>query len=106
MAFEPAGDGGLEGVELAGTLGAAAAREGGQRGVFGGGFRIDAQFGGDLVEGQAALPVEEADLAVGFVVDHGASSIMARRISPTERTSPTRASGARAAAFSGSRLKT
>ena len=94
VAFEPAGDGGFEGIELAGALGGAAARVGGECGVFGGGFGIDAQFAADLAEAQAALLVEEADLAVGFVVDHfGTSLSMARRMSAAERTSPARGGG-------------
>ena len=108
MAFQPAGDGGLEGIELAGAFGMATAREGIERGVFGGGFRIDAQLAGDLVESQAALLMEEPDLAVGLIVGHLATSIIARKISPMERTSPTRGSGAwtEETAGLGSRLKT
>ena len=44
VVFEPADDGGLEGIELAGALGGAAARVGVQGGVFGGGLGIDAQL--------------------------------------------------------------
>lgn len=42
VAFEPAGDGGFEGVEFGGALGGLPAREGCECGVFGGGFGIDA----------------------------------------------------------------
>ena len=108
VALQPAGDGGLERIELAGALGAEAAGEGGEVRVFGHRLRADPQFAGDLVETQAALLMEQADLAIGFVVDHFGTSIIARKISPMERTSPLRASGtiAAAAAVLGSRLNT
>ena len=50
----------------------------------------EGKFGADLIHAQAPLLMEEADPAIGFVVDHCGTSIMARRISPMERTSPMR----------------
>ncbi len=108
VGLQPAGDGGLEKVELARTLGAAAAGEGREVRVFCHRLRAEPQFGGDLIETQAAFLMEEADFAVGFVVDHWVASIMARRISPAERTPPRRgsAAGAVGAAPLGSRSNT
>ena len=65
VALQPAGDGGLEGVELARTPGAAAAGEGGEVRVFRYRLRADPQFVGDLIETQAAVLMEEAGFAVG-----------------------------------------
>lgn len=112
VVFEPTDDGGLEGIELAGALGDPAARIGGQGGVFGGGFGINAQFAADLAGAEAALLVEDPDAAVCFVVDHLGSSMRVLRISAAERTSPARggsggAAGARGGATGpGSRLST
>jgi len=94
VAFQPAHDQRLEGVELARALAGAAAREGLHAGVAGDRFGIDAQFERDLVEGQSALAVVEPDLAVGLVGDHDASSMRARRMSPARRTPPSRGAGA------------
>ena len=106
MALEPAGDGGFEGIELAGAFAGTAAREGFECGVFGGGFGIDAEFAADLIEGETLLLVEEPDAAVGVVVDHLGTSMMARRMSAAVRTSPARGGGvgASGAAGLGSRL--
>ena len=112
VVFEPADDGGFEGIELARALGGAAARVGVQGGVFGGGLGIDAQLAADLAGVEASLLMEEPDAAVGFVVDHlGCSFQMARRMSAAERTSPARggtagAGGAGNGAGFGSRLRT
>jgi hypothetical protein len=112
VVFEPADDGGFEGVELARALGGAAARVGVQGGVFGGGLGVDAELAADLAGGEAALLVEEPDAAVGFVVGRlGASLSMARRISAAERISPARggaadAGGAGGTSGLGSRLRT
>ena len=60
VGLQPAGDGGLERVELARTLGAAAAGEGGEVRVFCHRLRADPQFVGDLIEAQAAVKKNKA----------------------------------------------
>ena len=93
MTFEPAGDGGFEGVELAGAFVRAAAREGFECSVFGGSFGIDAEFAADLAEGEGLFFVVDADATVSFVVDHFGTSMMARRMSAAVRISPARGGG-------------
>jgi hypothetical protein len=66
---------GVEGELLGGVAGGDGVAVGVQDG------RDSGWCAGDLAESQAALLVEEADLAVGLVVDHWDSSlIMARRM--------------------------
>ena len=105
MSLQQARDQRLERVELARAFRARAWRKLFRPRVFGHRFRVDAQLGSDLVEAQPAFPVILADLAVCFVVDHGAS-IIERRISPMLRSSPTRGSGSFAATSAGSKLNT
>ena len=79
-----AGDGGLEEVELAGGLDAAAAGESGQVRVFCRRLRANPQFAGDLIGAQAALLRQKAALAIGLAIDQFGTSIVARKISPKE----------------------
>ena len=107
--IQPPGDRGFEGVEFARPLCAlrcAPLLECRRPRVFRHRFRIEPQLAPDLLEGELPLLVVGADFAVDLVADHFAS-IMERRISPTESSSPRRGSGARAtAAPAGSRLST